>query len=157
MKIELNTGGRSAGKTLITIRRNFDFTEEVKAEDLKTENPFLQALTKNCMASCIDLKNTVAGRLMQKNQHQKKVIDRLSRKIQKLTKKNRINEGWKEHYKNLCCLSYGGVRYTRTIDKLEAENRFLKKRENKLQMIEQMFKNGVVDLRELDKLVRGTK
>lgn len=88
-------------------------------------------------------------------EHQKKVIDRLSRKIQKLTKKNRINERWKEHYKNLCCLSYGGVRYTRTIDKLEVENRFLRKRENKLQMIEQMFKNEFVDLRELTKLVRG--
>lgn len=33
----------------------------------------------------------------------------------------------------------------------------LVERENKLKMIEEMFKNGVVDLRELDKLVRGTK
>ena len=35
------------------------------------------------------------------------------------------------------------------------ELNFLRERENKLQMIEQMFKNEPVDLTELDKLVKG--
>ena len=36
---------------------------------------------------------------------------------------------------------------------LEKENDFLRKRENKLQMIEQMFKSGSVDLGDLVALV----
>jgi len=36
---------------------------------------------------------------------------------------------------------------------LEKENDFLRKRENKLQMIEQMFKSGSVDLSDLVALV----
>lgn len=40
-------------------------------------------------------------------------------------------------------------------DKLKAENEFLRKRENKLQMIEQMFKNKSVDLGNLAKLVEN--
>ena len=39
------------------------------------------------------------------------------------------------------------------IEKLEQENEFSRKRENKLQMIEQMFKNETVDLGELERLV----
>lgn len=37
---------------------------------------------------------------------------------------------------------------------LQQENEFLRKRENKLQMIEQLFANGIVDLRELSKIVK---
>lgn len=40
-------------------------------------------------------------------------------------------------------------------DKLKAENDFLRKRENKLQMIEQMFKNKSVDLGDLAALVES--
>ncbi len=43
------------------------------------------------------------------------------------------------------------------IGSLQQENDFLRKRENKLQMIEQMFKNEPVDLSELTKLVKGDK
>ena len=38
--------------------------------------------------------------------------------------------------------------------KLEELNKFLTKRENKLQRIEQLFKSGVVDLAELAKVVK---
>lgn len=41
------------------------------------------------------------------------------------------------------------------IHKLQQENEFLRKRENKLQMIEQMFKNKQVDLGDLCALVEG--
>ncbi|HIS38533.1 MAG TPA: hypothetical protein IAB45_03380 [Candidatus Onthousia faecavium] len=41
--------------------------------------------------------------------------------------------------------------------KLEELNKFLTQRENKLQKIEQMFKNGVVDLEALAKLVKEDK
>ena len=41
--------------------------------------------------------------------------------------------------------------------KLEELNKFLTKRENKLQRIEQLFKNGIVDLEELAKLVKEDK
>lgn len=41
--------------------------------------------------------------------------------------------------------------------KMEELNKFLTKRENKLQKIEQLFKNGVVDLEELTKLVKEDK
>lgn len=39
--------------------------------------------------------------------------------------------------------------------KLEQENDFLRERENKLQLIEQLFKNEPVDLSELAKIVKG--
>ena len=41
------------------------------------------------------------------------------------------------------------------IKQLEKQNKFLMKRENKLQLIEIMFKNEPIDLKELSKLVRG--
>ena len=41
------------------------------------------------------------------------------------------------------------------VDNLEKQNKFLIERENKLQLIENMFKNEPVDLKELSKLVRG--
>ncbi len=41
------------------------------------------------------------------------------------------------------------------IHRLQQENEFLTKRENKLQMIEQMFKSGSVDLGDLAGLVEG--
>ena len=39
----------------------------------------------------------------------------------------------------------------------KAINNFLMKRENKLRQIETMFRNGVVDLSELSRVVRGEK
>lgn len=41
------------------------------------------------------------------------------------------------------------------IKQLEKLNKFLMERENKLQLIENMFKNEPIDLKELSKLVRG--
>lgn len=41
------------------------------------------------------------------------------------------------------------------IKRLEKQNKFLIERENKLQLIEQMFLNEPVDLSELAKLVKG--
>lgn len=41
------------------------------------------------------------------------------------------------------------------IKKLEKMNKFLMERENKLQLIENMFKNEPIDLKELSKLIRG--
>ena len=41
------------------------------------------------------------------------------------------------------------------IKRLKKQNKFLMERENKLQLIENMFKNEPVDLKELSKLVRG--
>lgn len=38
-------------------------------------------------------------------------------------------------------------------NQLKNENNFLSKRENKLQLIEQMFQSGVVDLSKLSKIV----
>lgn len=43
------------------------------------------------------------------------------------------------------------------IEKLQKQIDFLRKRENKLQTIEQMFKSGTVDLEELQKIVEGKK
>lgn len=40
---------------------------------------------------------------------------------------------------------------------LQKDLEFLRKRENKLQRIEQLFKNGVVDLEELAKIVKEDK
>jgi hypothetical protein len=45
-----------------------------------------------------------------------------------------------------------GDYYFRLLE-IENENEFLKERENKLQKIEQMFKNGTVDLGDLERLV----
>ncbi len=47
------------------------------------------------------------------------------------------------------------IEYEDTIQKIQKENEFLRKRENKLQMIEQMFKNKQVDLGDLSALVEG--
>lgn len=41
------------------------------------------------------------------------------------------------------------------LHRLQQENEFLRERENKLQMIEQMFKNKQVDLGDLCSLVEG--
>lgn len=41
------------------------------------------------------------------------------------------------------------------LHRLQQENEFLRERENKLQMIEQMFKSGQVDLGDLSALVEG--
>lgn len=59
----------------------------------------------------------------------------------------------------------GEVEYVDVVDRysecvkrikhLEKQNKFLIERENKLQLIENMFKNEPVDLKELSKLVRG--
>ena len=48
-------------------------------------------------------------------------------------------------------------KYVSTIRKLEEENEFLRKRESKLQTIEQMYKSGIVDLSELNKIVNEIK
>ncbi len=48
----------------------------------------------------------------------------------------------------------GNENLEQQIKTLQQENLFLKKRENKLQMIEQLFKNEPVDLSELSKLVK---
>jgi hypothetical protein len=42
-------------------------------------------------------------------------------------------------------------------EKLKREYEFLRERENKLQLIEQMFQNGIVDLSELSKLVKESE
>lgn len=41
--------------------------------------------------------------------------------------------------------------------KMISEINFLRKRENKLQLIEQMFKTGIIDLDCLNEIVRGSK
>ena len=52
-----------------------------------------------------------------------------------------------EDYKILYC----------EFEKLHKENKFLRERENKLQLIEQLFKNEPVDLSELAKIVKGSE
>lgn len=42
-----------------------------------------------------------------------------------------------------------------TVERLQKQNKFLMERENKLQLIESMFKNEPIDLKELSKLVKG--
>ena len=42
-------------------------------------------------------------------------------------------------------------------ERLQKLNKFLMERENKLQLIEKMFKNEQVDLSELSKLVKGSE
>lgn len=51
--------------------------------------------------------------------------------------------------------NYGRIQFVIEIEKLRNQIEFLTKRDNKLQQIEQMFKNGQVDLSELSKLVKG--
>lgn len=51
--------------------------------------------------------------------------------------------------------NYGRIQFVIEIEKLRNQIEFLSKRDNKLQQIEQMFKNGQVDLSELSKLVKG--
>lgn len=82
------------------------------------------------------------NKTLEENKHQKKVIDRLSRKIQRLNK-------------TLGIISYSLDTSHERSERLLSQNIFLMKRENKLQQIEQMFKSGTVDLGELTKLVRG--
>lgn len=50
--------------------------------------------------------------------------------------------------------NYGRIQFVIEIEKLRNQIEFLSKRDNKLQQIEQMFKNGQVDLSELSKLVK---
>ena len=50
--------------------------------------------------------------------------------------------------------NYGRIQFVIEIEKLRNQIEFLTKRDNKLQQIEQMFKNGQVDLSELSKLVK---
>ena len=47
------------------------------------------------------------------------------------------------------------ISYLKKIETLEKQNEFLRKRENKLQMIEQMFKNKQINLKDLCTLVEG--
>lgn len=54
-----------------------------------------------------------------------------------------------------CVENYKPCEYLKEIEELKRKNTFLMKRENKLQIIEQMFKNGVVDLAKLDKIVKS--
>ncbi len=50
--------------------------------------------------------------------------------------------------------NYGRIQFVIEIEKLRNQIEFLTKRDNKLQQIEQMFNNKVVDLSELSKLVK---
>ena len=50
--------------------------------------------------------------------------------------------------------NYGRIQFVIEIEKLRNQIEFLAKRDNKLQQIEQMFNNKVVDLSELSKLVK---
>lgn len=50
--------------------------------------------------------------------------------------------------------NYGRIQFVIEIEKLRNQIEFLSKRDNKLQQIEQMFNNKVVDLSELSKLVK---
>lgn len=83
------------------------------------------------------------NKIFEEKEHQKKVIDRLSRKIQHLKGKKRIIDG-----AYIVANKYLNRYYT-----VKRENDFLRERENKLQLIEQMFKSGTVDLKELNKIV----
>lgn len=51
--------------------------------------------------------------------------------------------------------NYSRIQFVIEIEQLRHKIEFLTKRDNKLQQIEQMFKNGQVDLSELSKLVKG--
>lgn len=50
--------------------------------------------------------------------------------------------------------NYGRIQFVIEIEKLRNQIEFLSKRDNKLQQIEQMFQNGIVDLSELSKIVK---
>lgn len=50
--------------------------------------------------------------------------------------------------------NYGRIQFVIEIEQLRHKIEFLTKRDNKLQQIEQMFKNGQVDLSELSRLVK---
>lgn len=50
--------------------------------------------------------------------------------------------------------NYGRIQFVIEIEKLRNQIEFLSKRDNKLQQIEQMFQNSIVDLSELSKLVK---
>ena len=50
--------------------------------------------------------------------------------------------------------NYGRIQFVIEIEKLRNQIEFLSKRDNKLQQIEQMFNNKVVDLSELSKFVK---
>ena len=50
--------------------------------------------------------------------------------------------------------NYGRIQFVIEIEQLRHKIEFLTKRDNKLQQIEQMFKNGQVDLSKLSKLVK---
>lgn len=50
--------------------------------------------------------------------------------------------------------NYGRIQFVIEIEKLRNQIEFLTKRDNKLQQIEQMFNNKVVDLSELSKLIK---
>ena len=50
--------------------------------------------------------------------------------------------------------NYGRIQFVIEIEKLRNQIEFLTKRDNKLQQIEQMFQNSIVDLSKLSKLVK---
>lgn len=50
--------------------------------------------------------------------------------------------------------NYSRIKFVIEIEKLRNQIEFLSKRDNKLQHIEQMFNNKVVDLSELSKLIK---
>lgn len=50
--------------------------------------------------------------------------------------------------------NYSRIKFVIEIEKLRNQIEFLSKRDNKLQQIEQMFNNKVVDLSELSKLIK---
>lgn len=50
--------------------------------------------------------------------------------------------------------NYSRIQFVIEIEKLRNQIEFLSKRDNKLQQIEQMFQNGIVDLSELSKLIK---
>lgn len=50
--------------------------------------------------------------------------------------------------------NYGRIQFVIEIEKLRNQIEFLSKRDNKLQQIEQMFNNKVVDLSKLSKLIK---
>lgn len=50
--------------------------------------------------------------------------------------------------------NYGRIQFVIEIEKLRNQIEFLTKRDNKLQQIEQMFQNNIVDLSELSNLIK---
>lgn len=70
------------------------------------------------------------------------------KKEQRRQAQRRYYQKNKEYYKNY-------NKNNSYVKRLKEQNEFLMKRDNKLQMIEQIFMNGVVDLEELRELVLG--